>query len=67
MKRTYKRSGFGVTGDLTVLIKLPDWIKKAKRNRIARVKRFAKKHSMSFKKAEGILEDRVEDSAQSYE
>lgn len=66
MKRTYQyeKGTFGVQHDLTFEITLPDWIRKAKRNRTARVKRYAKKHSISFEKAENFLNDLQEDKAQ---
>lgn len=66
MKKTY--AGFGNSHKwhptITVDIKVPKWIRKAKKNRLARVKRYAKKHNLSIAEAESILIETEEENAQ---
>lgn len=47
------------------IVNMPDWIKKAKRNWKAKVKRYAKKHNISIDEAEFILNEKMEDMMQS--
>lgn len=63
MKKIYS----GLNNALIVEVKMPKWLQQAKRNRIARIKRFAKKYGVSFDKADAMLQEITENNAQSNE
>jgi len=64
MKKVYPASGlYGhPKEDFIMTIKLPDWIKKAKKNRMARVRYYAKKYGVSIKEAEQIVNEKDEEA-----